>query len=54
MGASLRGHGRTIGRPGAPSRALPKGTTMRFISEQRFDDVVLEREFTLGEIPGIV
>ena len=27
---------------------------MRFISEQRFDDVVLEREFTLGEIPGIV
>ncbi len=27
---------------------------MRFISEQRLDDVVLEREFTLGEIPGIL
>ena len=25
---------------------------MRFTSEQRFDDGVLEREFTLGEIPG--
>src|ERR1700727_1420457 len=27
---------------------------MRFTSEQRLDDGVLEREFTLGEIPGIV
>jgi hypothetical protein len=27
---------------------------MRFISEQRFDDGVLEREFTLGEIPGVL
>jgi len=27
---------------------------MRFTSEQRFDDGVLEREFTLGEIPGIL
>src|SRR5580692_3553273 len=54
MGASLRGHGRAIGRPGAPQRALPKGTTMRFTSEQRLDDGVLEREFTLGEIPGIL
>jgi dienelactone hydrolase len=27
---------------------------MRFISEQRFDDGVLERRFTLGEIPGIL
>ncbi|MBE1878702.1 dienelactone hydrolase family protein [Myceligenerans pegani] len=27
---------------------------MRFISEQRLDDDVLEREFTLGEIPGIL
>jgi len=27
---------------------------MRFISEQRLDDGVLEREFTLGEIPGIL
>ena len=27
---------------------------MRFISEQRFDDGVLEREFTLGDIPGIL
>ncbi|ATL66212.1 dienelactone hydrolase family protein [Nocardia terpenica] len=27
---------------------------MQFISEQRFDDGVLEREFTLGEIPGIL
>lgn len=34
--------------------ALPKGTTMHFTSEQRLDDGVLEREFTLGEIPGIL
>ncbi|MCE0764732.1 alpha/beta hydrolase [Pseudonocardia kujensis] len=27
---------------------------MRFVSEQRFDDGVLERGFTLGEIPGIL
>jgi dienelactone hydrolase len=27
---------------------------MRFTSEQRFDDGVLERRFTLGEIPGIL
>ncbi|QIS18251.1 dienelactone hydrolase family protein [Nocardia terpenica] len=27
---------------------------MQFISEQRLDDDVLEREFTLGEIPGIL
>ena len=27
---------------------------MRFTSEQRLDDGVLERGFTLGEIPGIV
>ena len=27
---------------------------MRFISEQRLDDGVFEREFTLGEIPGIL
>ncbi|MFG3616522.1 alpha/beta hydrolase [Nocardia sp. NPDC047654] len=27
---------------------------MQFTSEQRFDDGVLEREFTLGEIPGIL
>ena len=27
---------------------------MEFISEQRLDDGVLEREFTLGEIPGIL
>ncbi|ROP42715.1 alpha/beta hydrolase [Saccharothrix texasensis] len=27
---------------------------MRFTSEQRFDDGVLEREFVLGEIPGIL
>src|SRR3981189_3575182 len=27
---------------------------MRFTSEQRLDDGVLEREFTLGEIPGIL
>ena len=25
---------------------------MRFTSEQRLEDGVLEREFTLGEIPG--
>ena len=28
--------------------------TMQFISEQRLDDGVLEREFTLGEIPGVL
>ncbi|MGK8524950.1 alpha/beta hydrolase [Nocardia asteroides] len=27
---------------------------MQFTSEQRFDDDVLEREFTLGDIPGIL
>ena len=27
---------------------------MRFTSEQRLDDGVLEREFTLGEVPGIL
>src|SRR5690348_11766270 len=27
---------------------------MRFTSEQRFDDGVLEREFSLGEVPGIL
>ncbi|MGW7059881.1 alpha/beta hydrolase [Streptomyces sp. NPDC054904] len=27
---------------------------MHFTSEQRLDDAVLEREFTLGEIPGIL
>jgi dienelactone hydrolase len=27
---------------------------MQFISEQRLDDGVLEREFTLGEIPGVL
>jgi hypothetical protein len=27
---------------------------MRFTSEQRLDDGVLERAFTLGEIPGIL
>ena len=27
---------------------------MRFTSEQRLDDGVLEREFVLGEIPGIL
>src|ERR1700677_2539115 len=54
MGAPLEGHDRTIGRPGAPLRALPKGTIMRFTSEQRLDDGVLEREFTLGEVPGVL
>lgn len=34
--------------------ALPKGTTLQFTSEQRLDDAVFEREFTLGEIPGIL
>src|SRR3954466_4560158 len=53
MGAPLRGHGRAIGRLGAPT-ALPKGTTMRFTSEQRLADDVLERDFLLGEIPGIL
>ena len=34
--------------------ATPKGTTMQFTSEQRLGGGVLEREFTLGEIPGIL
>ena len=38
--------------PGAPLRALAKG--MNFTSEQRLDGGVLEREFTLGEVPGIL
>src|SRR5689334_14820995 len=55
MGAPLRGHGRAIGRPGAPYSALPKGTTtMHFTSEQRLDDGVIEREFAFDEIPGIL
>src|SRR5689334_8071444 len=54
MGAPLRSRGRVIGRPGAPFNSTPKGTTMRFTSEQRLDDGLLEREFTLGEIPGIL
>ena len=35
-------------------QALPKGTTVHFTSEQRFDDGVLERAFTLGDIPGFL
>jgi hypothetical protein len=27
---------------------------MKFTSEQRLDDGVLEREFTLGEVPGVL
>src|SRR6185437_14003197 len=54
VGAPLWSHGRAVGRPGAPLAALPKGTTMRFTSEQRLDDGVLEREFTLGEVPGVL
>ncbi|MFR9772810.1 dienelactone hydrolase family protein [Nocardia sp. SC052] len=27
---------------------------MQFISEQRLDDDILEREFTLGEVPGVL
>src|ERR1700684_740798 len=27
---------------------------MQFTSEQRLDDGILEREFTLGEIPGVL
>src|SRR6476619_8225462 len=54
MGALLWGHGRAIGRPGAPFNSTPKGTTMRFTSEQRLDDGAVERGFTIGEIPGIL
>jgi dienelactone hydrolase len=54
MGAPLRSRGRVIGRPGAPFNSTPKGTTMRFTSEQRLEDGLVEREFTLGEIPGIL
>src|SRR5690606_32612200 len=36
------------------SPALPKGTAMHLTSDQRLDDSVLEREFTLGEVPGIL
>jgi dienelactone hydrolase len=34
--------------------AESEGTPMRFTSERRLDDGVVEREFTLGEIPGIL
>ena len=54
MGALLWGHGRAIGRPGAPFNSTPKSTTMRFASEQRLDDGAVEREFSIGEIPGIL
>src|ERR1700733_3091715 len=54
MGAPLWGHGRAVGRPGAPLMSTPKGTTMQFISEHRLDDGVLERDFILGEIPGVL
>src|SRR6476620_5584432 len=54
MGAPLRRHGRAIGRPGAPTTSTPKGTTMQFAAERRLEHGVLEREFTLGEIPGIL
>jgi hypothetical protein len=30
------------------------GNIMRFTSEKRLDDGVLEREFTLGEVPGVL
>jgi hypothetical protein len=30
------------------------GKIMRFTSEKRLDDGVLEREFTLGEVPGVL
>lgn len=33
---------------------LPKGTIMRFTSERLLDGAFLEREFVLGEIPGIL
>ncbi|GHC78321.1 hypothetical protein GCM10010349_59610 [Streptomyces flavofungini] len=47
--------GGTVGRQAVRERrlrALPKGTIMQFTSEQRLDDGVIEREFTLGDIPG--
>src|SRR3954470_20378159 len=54
MGAPLRSHGQTISRPGAPFTSTPERHAMRFTSEQRLADDVLEREFILGEIPGIL
>src|SRR3954452_20486676 len=55
VGALLRGHGRAIGRPGAPFiRHSRKARPMHFLSERQLDDGCLEREFTLGDIPGIL
>jgi hypothetical protein len=54
MGALLWGRGRAIGRPGAPFLSTPEGPTMHVTSEQFLADGILEREFTLGEIPGIL
>ena len=54
VGAPSGGHGRAIGRPGAPFTSTPKGTTMHVTSQQRLGDGVIEREFVLGEIPGIL
>jgi dienelactone hydrolase len=34
--------------------ALPKGTTMHFTSEPRVDDVLVERDFAIGDIPGLL
>jgi dienelactone hydrolase len=34
--------------------ALPKGTTMHFTSEPRVDDVLVERDFAIGDIPGFL
>jgi hypothetical protein len=38
----------------AISSALAKGTTMHFISDRSLDDGTLEREFSIGAIPGIL
>jgi hypothetical protein len=55
MGAPFRGHGRTIGRPGAPRHEHSrKGATMRFTTEQALSDDVRERGFTWGDIPGVL
>ena len=36
------------------SRALPKGTTVHGISERVLDGDIVEREFTVAEVPGIL
>src|SRR5207342_1799843 len=53
--SSTNGTGRNRHHGGQWSIGQPtKGATMHFSSEHRLDDGVLEREFVLGDVPGIL